>query len=365
MQLNTRQQKVVESSAPKILCLATAGSGKTRTLTERIRYLIEVKKVKPSDITAFSFTNMAADEMKKRLGDIANGAYIGTIHGYANRILLQNNFDTVNYIENQLFDKLIQKAMTISKGKLPKSKHILVDEAQDLSPLEFNFIERLPTKNIAFFGDENQMIYQFRGSSIDHTEDMFLNNEFTKYYLTQNYRNPPDIVDFAQDFVNNCTTFHPRGEAVKTQNGYIENIGLLEAIDILEEDGDWGNWFILTRTNAELAEVQQLLKERDIPHTTFKKGDLELDQLEEIMASNTVKALTIHTAKGLECPNVIVVGARTYCEEERLVAFVAATRAEEQLFWCPSYKAKSRFKKRTNSTCAGKVFENTQEVIEF
>ena len=173
---------------------------------------------------------MAADEIKKRLGDLVNGAYIGTIHGYANRILIQNGFNTINYIENQLFDKLIQKSLTISKGKLPKCKYLLIDEAQDLSPLEYRFIERLPTDNIAFFGDELQMIYQFRGSSIVYIEDMYLNNEYTKYYLIEDYRNPPDIMEFAQEFTNNCTKFRPRGVPIKKEDGYIERCSLLSAL---------------------------------------------------------------------------------------------------------------------------------------
>ena len=40
MNLNVRQRKVVEATEDKILCLAAAGSGKTRCLTERVRYLI-------------------------------------------------------------------------------------------------------------------------------------------------------------------------------------------------------------------------------------------------------------------------------------------------------------------------------------
>lgn len=84
MELNTRQRKAVESMDQYILCLASAAGGKTRVLTERIRYLIEVRKVKPQDIVAFCYTNMAADEIKERIGDACHGAYIGTIHGYAN-----------------------------------------------------------------------------------------------------------------------------------------------------------------------------------------------------------------------------------------------------------------------------------------
>ena len=76
MDLDIRQKKVVESEAKNILCLASAGAGKTRVLTERIRYLITKKGVDPSKIVAITFTNLAADEMKKRLSDINKGIWI-------------------------------------------------------------------------------------------------------------------------------------------------------------------------------------------------------------------------------------------------------------------------------------------------
>ena len=51
------------------------------------------------------------------------------------------------------------------------------------------------------------------------------------------------------------------------------------------------------------------------------------------MKENTVKVLTIHTAKGLEANNVIVVGAKFFNTEERCVSYVAATRARNLLVW--------------------------------
>jgi superfamily I DNA/RNA helicase len=51
------------------------------------------------------------------------------------------------------------------------------------------------------------------------------------------------------------------------------------------------------------------------------------------MKANTVKVLTIHSAKGLEANNVIVIGSRFYNLEERCISYVAATRARNRLIW--------------------------------
>lgn len=125
----------------------------TRVLTERIRLLITERNINPGDIVAITFTNMAAEEMKKRLNGVADGAFIGTIHSYANKICLNNNIKTQNYIDNKQFDMILKKALTISRDRYPKVKHVLVDECQDLCPLEYDFIKKIPTESIFFVGD--------------------------------------------------------------------------------------------------------------------------------------------------------------------------------------------------------------------
>ena len=56
------------------------------------------------------------------------------------------------------------------------------------------------------------------------------------------------------------------------------------------------------------------------------------------MANNSVKVLTVHSAKGLEADNVIVIGVSKWNKkaEERRVAYVAATRARKKLIWMRS-----------------------------
>ena len=70
--------------------LASAGSGKTRVLTERVRYIIE--NTKTNGIIALTFTNKAAEEMIDRLEnleELKNRYWIATIHTVAQRILEQ------------------------------------------------------------------------------------------------------------------------------------------------------------------------------------------------------------------------------------------------------------------------------------
>lgn len=361
MKFNIRQEKVLNATEPKILCLATAACGKTRVLTERIRLLIDERGVSPRDIVAITFTNMAADEMKRRLGSIANEAFIGTIHSYGNKVCLNNNINTQPFVDNYEFDKILKKAITIPSERYPHVKHVLIDECQDLSPLEYAFLEKIPTENIFFVGDNRQAIYGFKGSTDEYLVSMYEDEAYKKYYLVENYRNAQDILNFADSLIASFIQLSPKSIPVKTKRGEVIKESFYEALEELEYTGNWGSWFILTRTNAELAQIQEMLDQKKIPNITFKKGDLDLTELDQLMQSDRVKVLTIHSAKGLENKNVIVVGARTYNEEERKIAYVGATRAENRLYWCPAVSRRVRGR-RKDSTTTGHI---KTDMIEF
>nr|WP_293772674.1 DNA helicase PcrA [Sporichthya sp.] len=88
--LNPAQRAAVEHSGGPLLIVAGAGSGKTRVLTRRIAHLITVRKVRPSQILAITFTNKAAGEMKHRVEEAVGSAaphWVSTFHSACLRIL--------------------------------------------------------------------------------------------------------------------------------------------------------------------------------------------------------------------------------------------------------------------------------------
>ncbi|MBN8631148.1 MAG: UvrD-helicase domain-containing protein [Rhodobacterales bacterium] len=90
--LNPAQLEAVRALDGPVLMLAGAGTGKTRALTARIVHLLHLRKARPNEILAVTFTNKAAREMKERvhrmLGEVAEGMpWMGTFHSLSVKIL--------------------------------------------------------------------------------------------------------------------------------------------------------------------------------------------------------------------------------------------------------------------------------------
>ena len=89
--LNDAQRQAVSAPLLPTLVLAGAGSGKTRVLTHRVEWLVQVEGVSPHGILAVTFTNKAAAEMRHRietqLGLPSAPLWIGTFHGICHRLL--------------------------------------------------------------------------------------------------------------------------------------------------------------------------------------------------------------------------------------------------------------------------------------
>jgi len=123
--LNPQQKQAAEAPAKPLLIVAGAGTGKTRTLTSRLVFLID-SGLPPESILAITFTNKAAREMLDRVEGNIRGLrtkpYIGTFHSFGARILraeakhLNRTPDFIIFDEQDSFDliKKIMKGMNFS-----------------------------------------------------------------------------------------------------------------------------------------------------------------------------------------------------------------------------------------------------------
>ena len=90
-QLNDQQRAAVTAPDGPALVIAAAGTGKTRTLTHRVAWLIRERDIRPWNLLLLTFTNRAAKEMLERAARLVGGGtdtlWGGTFHGVANRML--------------------------------------------------------------------------------------------------------------------------------------------------------------------------------------------------------------------------------------------------------------------------------------
>src|SRR5712671_2242153 len=91
-ELNAQQRAAVEHGDGPLLVVAGAGTGKTRVITERIRYLLESDPSLPGEaIAGLTFTDKAAAEMKSRVmravGERGENVFLGTFHAFCTRML--------------------------------------------------------------------------------------------------------------------------------------------------------------------------------------------------------------------------------------------------------------------------------------
>lgn len=334
MELNDMQKVVVTTDEPKVLVISAAASGKTAVLTAHLKYLLD-KGEDPSKIVCITFTNAAAAVLRERIGNYPS-LFIGTVHSYCNKLLLMSGYDTSEIISKENFDELFE----IIKGRpqaIKEVNHLLLDEGQDSTEDELFFmLDIVQPKNFMIVADWKQQLYSFRGADSTRLRELSQDWDVMTYDLNKNYRNSSRILSFAKDIIKKNGkqyvdySIPMRGTEGQVIEGEFTNSQIAEAI---KNDGHYNDWFVLCRTNNELSSIKSILEKAGIPCDSFKRAELDAQEFAEAMARDTVKVLTIHTSKGLERKNVVVIGARFYNADERCVSYVAATRAIDKLIW--------------------------------
>ena len=334
IELNQEQQKIVKAKENHVLVASCAGSGKTRCLISRYQYLVD-NGVAPDKIVMITFTNAAADEISERLNR-PKGVFIGTVHSYANYLLLSYSQDTSDLLENEQFDRLFERVKK-HPNCIKEVEHLLLDEGQDSTELQFEFMfDMIKPKNWMVFADWRQSLYRWNGAYPEQIIDLSHRADVKVYDLAGNYRNGYKILDFARGIINAAGyEYYDRSRPMRGVSGKVVDVEYspVAVARAIKSMGDYGNWFVLTRTNDQLDEIAFFLKKEGVPIDTFKRSELDNKELGKKMKENTVKVLTIHTAKGLEANNVVVIGAKFFNTEERCVSYVAATRAKNMLVW--------------------------------
>jgi DNA helicase-2/ATP-dependent DNA helicase PcrA len=157
-ELNPEQRRAMKATDGPVLILAGAGSGKTKTLTHRLAYLMREKNVAPHNILAVTFTNKASQEMKERIVQLLSNIntpanhyttlpFIGTFHNICAKILRAEieilgygkNFNISDDQDQLSLMKKVMKSLNISTEQIQprsilsaisKAKNELLDEEQ-------------------------------------------------------------------------------------------------------------------------------------------------------------------------------------------------------------------------------------------
>lgn len=315
--LSDKQKEIIEDDKSKYIVVAAGpGSGKTRVLVHKLASLLTLEDIKSEQLLMLTFSRAAAIEFKKRLYNLigTSAAYveIKTFHSYCFDLL-----GRPGTLENS--NKIVKEAIElINKNEVEESKLakavLVIDEAQDMSKDEFELVETLMNYNdnmrLIAVGDDDQNIYQFRGSNSKYFGSMITKYKATKYEMIKNYRSCDNIVNFANAFVHtiqerikelDCVP-NRQGGCVKLIKYNSKNIEEAIVNDIITFKPQ-GSICILTNTNNEALRVLGLLNKKNISAKLIQSLDgfnlLDLQEIRYIFEYLNEKKNPIQISKDL------------------------------------------------------------------
>ena len=147
----------------------------------------------------------------------------------------------------------------------PEFELLIIDEAQDLAPLQWEMVQDVlvPNSNeIYYAGDDDQAIYSWIGVDADN----FLNASSDKIILDQSYRVPEHPFAFAKGLTDQITKRENKEWKPKEEKGFVTWHNNILDVDMRE-----GEWLILTRTNYIANKVCQSL--RDEGYVFWREGE--------------------------------------------------------------------------------------------
>ncbi|MDO4535879.1 MAG: AAA family ATPase [Clostridium perfringens] len=238
-----------------------------------------------------------------------------------NKILTINDLAPILYLMIKLEGKKAKQSY----------KHVIIDEAQDYSPIQFKVIKELTgSKYFTIVGDINQRIN--KASEIPAMMDLenTLNLENIEIFnLNRSYRSTFEIIEYANRFLKetSITPLVRSGEAVEVINTKDKDLftnGIINSINEYSKE-ELESIAIITKDQNQLEEVYNLIKDK-IHVVKFNREDI-------IYKGGTV-IIPSYLAKGLEFDGVIMAQVSKDSKEnkeEDLIKYIMATRALHRL----------------------------------
>jgi len=146
----------------------------------------------------------------------------------------------------------------VNEGHVPKFKVLMIDEAQDLTPLQWDVVIKLAREAEVVYlaGDDDQAIYEWNGAEVDY----FIHFPGKKKVLRKSYRIPSDIHDYSQ-YIASYIHGRKHKEFIPQKNvGSINTYNRLKDIPFSEH----GSWIMLGRTNEIVDELRMQAREMGI-----------------------------------------------------------------------------------------------------
>lgn len=297
-ELSPSQLKIINDNESKnIVVAAGPGSGKTRILVHKLASLLLMEDVKHEQMLMLTFSRAAVTEFKKRLysliGNAAHFIEIKTFHAYCFDLLGKvGSLEKSGAIINKTIEKIRNNEVELNR--ITKTV-LVIDEAQDMDQDEFNLVKILMEYNeemrVIAVGDDDQNIFEFRGSNSKYLSQFLQLNKAIKYELIENYRSKNNLVEFTNQFVQRISNRLKNTPVIakQTDNGtikivrYQSNKLIVPIVNDIQNTGLTGTTCVLTRTNEEAMQATGLLLKNKIQAKLIQSNDsFSLNQMLEV-----------------------------------------------------------------------------------
>lgn len=207
-------------------------------------------------------------------------------------------------------------------------KHLVVDEAQDYSPLQFIVLKELVnTKSMTIVGDSNQQLISTGGkSSLDSIKDIFSEDIVDVFNLNKSYRSTQEIMEYSNQYIDDVSIVPVVRRGDQVEEVYVsDNKELKEnIIRSLEKlkDKDLDNIAIIAKNLTKANEIYEMLNE-DISLKVIDKENSHITEGIMIMPS--------YYAKGLEFDSAIIIEEKIEDRYEDNLMYIMCTRALHNL----------------------------------